>query len=747
MSNVSLIPYLEPGDGKFSLNIVSPDPPADSEKQTRYPFQLLNDADPFSRLFEARIVSGGEQSATRLFLLVQRDSYRYKPDEIWSLTNPDLDGYWQQTFSAVSSGNNLQNRFFPLKETAFPEGGLLPFRSLFYCTHKKLFFHPPCPSCGTPLELCENDQLLSLKGLTPYGSTLKRYLFCPSCQQEGSDVYTYIREDTDPPIVKDCYGLLRSWRDIAAGRIPSRNFPCANCPEQTACYGETAFCTGRIIPFNFFPSYILAFRAGSMSAVDFLPLISGAAVDEIVPPLIEKKQHGRLTALLEWRQTHGNGDLFLYNGKPEQFLEILYLKLSFLGDISRIVLAPDTAPMPLDIFAVIDCLWVNLPHHNSLLPGLWHYKTELFAVGPCKTDAGTLTASHPSQARYCLGIIWFFALLRNRRQSVHEIKKSLEQILRQPAETVSVSELSISAPKNIFWDPDTRKSEEIPAEWRLIWAQAISLGEHLFRGNSLEKAGDENSNFFSDIERIRGEIRQLLFYKERGQDATFYQRRVKDAAVSQQGETEAAVPPKNVDTEIHRILSRILKRWQSDEKPPTPLPQTEEETLTQTVVLSGNSDTGFSETIVTTAEQTGLSKPAEETLAETVILKADTAPPKMSDTLQNRYTPGETSTADENAEEELQETVILKKGANPQGMPETVRNVPAPGGDNTTDMGIEETLQETVILKRNVTPPKIPEPVQNTYTPGETNGADENNSMPETLILKPSYTKDKHKNS
>ena len=638
ISKVSLIPYLEPGDGKFHLNIVSPHPTDDGEEYSRYPFQILSDAEPFSRLFKAQLVSGGRQSFSSLFLLVQRDIYRHKPDEIWPLGNPDLDHYWQHTFSYISTKDNLQNRFFPLKDTTSPEGKLVPFQSLFYCSFKERFFHPPCPTCGKLLELCENDELLSSKGLMAYSTTLKRYLFCPSCPQDNTDVYTHNREDTDPLIVRDLHELVRSWRSIVTGRIESQIFPCTDCPEQNACFGKTDLSNTRIIPFTFYPSYILAFEASSMSAIDFLPLISGAAMDEIIPPLKENKQYGRLSCLLEWQQIHGRGDLFLFSGKAEQFLEILYLKLSFLSDVARIILSPGAVPIPLDISTAIDSLWVNLSNHNSLLPGFWNFKINLFTVGSRGTDADSLPPSHPSQTCYCLGIIWFFALLRNKAQSVQIMKEALKQILKHPAESILASELPELAPENVFWNPDARRPDDISREWRILWEHTVSLGKHLLQGKYTEKADNSENKFFTDLEKIRQEIKQLLFYSEK--------------------ETVTNFSKQTADAEIHRILSHILEQRQSNTDPPSPPLQSKEETLTETVILSINASTGLPKGVETTAETSMPSRSTEEELQETVILKTNAAPSIISETIPSTHPPGATTATDE--KDDMPETLILK---------------------------------------------------------------------------------------
>jgi hypothetical protein len=158
--------------------------------------------------------------------------------------------------------------------------------------------------------------------------------------------------------------------------------PCIDCPEQIACFGETALAGTRIVPFLFYPSPVLVFDAANVNAADFLAMISGAGVDDIIPGLKESNHFGRIDRLLAWRRAHKGGERYFFPETTTLFLEILYLKLTFLGEVSGILLSPNGAPVPIDIFTSLDALWVTLPNQNGLLPCFWNFKTNLFAVGP-----------------------------------------------------------------------------------------------------------------------------------------------------------------------------------------------------------------------------------------------------------------------------------------------------------------------------------------------------------------------------
>ena len=97
-----------------------------------------------------------------------------------------------------------------IKEQIDETGGVVPFRSLFYCSHIDRFFHPPCPHCGRVLVLCSDDAQLNAKGLPSYSQSLKRYLWCPMCggDTKNAEFYTYKRGRGDPTWVKDRRGLI-----------------------------------------------------------------------------------------------------------------------------------------------------------------------------------------------------------------------------------------------------------------------------------------------------------------------------------------------------------------------------------------------------------------------------------------------------------------------------------------------------------------------------------------------------------
>lgn len=136
-------------------------------------------------------------------------------------------------------------------------------------------------------------------------------------------------------------------------------------------------------------------------------------------------------------------------------------------------------------------------------------------------------------------------------------------------------------------------------------------------------------SFLEELEDIQREIKEKLFF-------------------------EKTIPPQArpddaPDAEIHRILSRISGKWQLNRKSPPVIHDREEETLTQTVMISRNTD----------PSPVKQPKPAfEEEIQETVILKQNaTVPRHPSAGLPQSFR----NTADmDKDEDDLAKTLIIK---------------------------------------------------------------------------------------
>lgn len=177
----SLIPYLKPVDGRLYLKLSKDPNGRASQKMPGFPFFIVSDTDPLSLIVEAKVLSDARTNIKSVFLLTQKDEYHVVKDEIYPITNHDIDRAWQTLFAFLKDRNENDKVFF-FKDQLGDNGMLLPWSPLFFCQHRKEFFHPPCPECGFPLEMAGDDVLLSDLGLQPYSSSLKR---CSASKESG----------------------------------------------------------------------------------------------------------------------------------------------------------------------------------------------------------------------------------------------------------------------------------------------------------------------------------------------------------------------------------------------------------------------------------------------------------------------------------------------------------------------------------------------------------------------------------
>ena len=291
----SFVPYIrEEGPFLLRISLQVEDDPRLLERHP-FPFMVLFDQSPLARLIEGVVVSDLGQEVRDVFLWVQRDNYR-----IFRLppfvNNAAIDRTWREQFSVLlkAQGQSPWPTFLPLKAQLGPDGGLLPFAPLWFCKRVKSYFPAVCPKCGEPLEECRDDALLSAEGLSPYSSSLRRYLYCPRCYPSGNrEFYCYGREKDDPPSVKDRLSLLKAMGElIDEGR--GQEIPCSRCPEKGECYGEEGRVQQRVVPFSFYPFYLFVFHGAGARLEDMIELLDGASPEEVMQRLKERRAFGPL---------------------------------------------------------------------------------------------------------------------------------------------------------------------------------------------------------------------------------------------------------------------------------------------------------------------------------------------------------------------------------------------------------------------------------------------------------------------
>lgn len=718
----SLRPYLEPHGAKFRLefSLISQDRSVDGKAP--FPFLVINESDPLGRLIEARFVTDAGSKIKRVFVLLQKDEYLLPRDELWPVSNQDVDECWQRAFSSYS-GKAKDGSVVVLSDQIEKDGRLSPLQSLFYCNQERIFFHPQCPTCGSPLQQCYDDHLLTGVGLQPYSTSLKRYLYCPSCFDlvGESDFFIHALESSDPPILKDRWDLVKEFGQLTEGKKHMDQFPCAKCPNHQECYGADGLALSRIVPVSFYSFHMLIFEAMSVNAPDFLSLISGASLEELEAHLAEKQEPGRISCLKTLERDDPVKAPFIFGADERYFLEVLYLKLSFLGELAQTVFSGlDTYRHP-DLGLSLNRIWVKLSDQSGLLPFFWNFRVRLVDVGGSAVKMPYVSQSPPYYGIYFLGLVWFYTLLVNKKQGVSEVYMALEQGLEKMAshDDASVETLPESGwngsclPENIFWNPESRMGKTLGEDWLQLWEKSVGLGWSLLNASLRGDPKWSIDEFRQEMESLREEVKAALFQQGPVTVGHAGPKLRQALAVDQQEHA-----PDN--EAIHDILVNITERWRAEidaERHEIVKDKVEiKDELEKTVIFStiageepdqavdGSQDeTEVLETVILSAKDfrqdvSAPPQPEEEPMPETVIIsssemtkEAPPAPPEK-DVLAPAFP----------KEEALPETVIIspsEKAEHPARTPETPQSgrVDVPGKDDTAlkkEQGVSEVSKK-----------------------------------------------------
>lgn len=717
----SLRPYLEPRGAKFHLefSLISQDRSVDGKAP--FPFLVINESDPLGRLIEARFVTDAGSKIKRVFVLLQKDEYLLPRDELWPVNNQDVDECWQRAFSSYS-GKAKDGSVVVLSDQIEKDGRLSPFQSLFYCNQERIFFHPQCPTCGSPLQQCYDDHLLTSLGLQPYLTSLKRYLYCPSCFDlvGESDFFIHALESSDPPILKDRWDLVKEFAQLTEGKKHMDQFPCAKCPNHQECYGADGLALSRIVPVSFYPFHILIFEAMSVNAPDFLSLISGASFEELEAHLAEKQEPGRISCLKSLERDDPVKAPFIFGADQRYFLEVLYLKLSFLGELAQTVFSGlDTYRHP-DLGLSLNRIWVKLSDQSGLLPFFWNFRVRLIDVGGSAVKAPFVPQSPPSYGIHFLGLVWFYTLLVNKKQGVSEVYMALEQGLEKMAsrDDASVETLPESGwngsclPENIFWNPESRMGKTLGEDWLQLWEKSLGLGWSLLNASLRGDSKWSIDEFRQGLESLREEVKASLFWQGPVTVGHAEPKLRQALAVDQQEHA-----PDN--EAIHDILVNITERWRADldveqheiVKDKVEIKDGLEKTVIFSTIAGGGADqavdgsqdeTEVLETVILSAKDfrqdvSAPPQPEEEPMPETVIIsssemtkEAPPAPPEK-DVLAPAFP----------KEEALPETVIIspsEKAEHPARTPGTPQSgrIDVPGKDTALkkEQGVSEVSKK-----------------------------------------------------
>jgi hypothetical protein len=680
MDAPSLWTYLNPNPNNLSLKIsLAPQDSSTLEKPS-FPFLTLTDSDPIARLLDAKFITPAGNEVKKVFLLVQRDQYLLAQDDLWPLNNQDIDSSWQKAFSFQTA--KKEDGTFIVLHPFNQKEDLLPWQPLFYCKAKKIYFRPLCPQCGLELNLCKDDTVLIRTGLPPYSTSLKRYLFCPSCVSGGkSDFYAYAVDQFDPPALKDRFNLIKEFGRLDKNRQSADLFPCWDCPDHADCFGPNSLALSRIVPFSFYPFFMFIFEAMSLNAKEFLPLLGGATFEEIQNRLQSGRELGRIGCLKSLQQDSLPRAVNLFDGNDRYFLEVFYLKLSFLNEVLRSLFSDGGFGGNPQLRFSIDRIWVKLSPGGNFLPPLWNFKIQLMDIHRNFEGNPAFPKLPQADGLYFLGQLWFYAFLVNKKQNISEIYFALNKIMEQdfPTGTVSLAETSpVFSPENIFWNPEGREVRKI---YRPLWEKALGLGFSLLQFSLKQNASWSPSVFSQQMEALREEVKENLFREGPAPE-------------------EKEILP--VHPAISIILEEVLRKWQREEVEPA-----REESM-ETIILAPE------DSPKKTSSSSPLDLPIKEETPETVMISSRTNVPEPSPMHPQEKREDDTPEtvmifpSQMKAKEEPPETIIVSPSKAPQGAERITTTilpkdsnaqagkVPAP--EAAPEEPPEEDLSATVIL-------------------------------------------------
>ncbi len=691
----SLYPYLESGGERFCLKLSMDSLANLSKEKALFPFSIIDNSQSLARTIKAQFITDAGSKIKEVFVLLQHDEYLFSKDGLWPFSNQQIDECWQRAFSLYSD-KAQEHDLVTLSDQINEKGQLVPFQPLFFCNKKEAFFHPQCPTCGAFLYQCYDDNLLNSLGLQPYSSSLKRYLFCTTCMElvGQSDFYVSELDGTDPDTVKDRWDLVREFGGLSDQKDPSGDFPCLGCPDYQQCYGPEGPAASRIVPVCFYPFYMFIFGAMSVNAPDFLALVSGASFLELESRVSQKKDFGRISharELLAPVSPVSFGPCFLFDNDERYFLEVLYLKLSFLGDLFRDLSCwLDVFKSP-DLGLSLDRVWVRFADQSGLLPFMWNFKVRLIDIGGGIIDNSTIPKLPPTYGLHFMGLVWFYALLVNGKQDVSIVYKALSQALEGKSSISSengdnddTKECSLDGAflaENIFWNPEQWQGTSFPEDWMRLWKSSIDMGWS-FLIASMKGETWSNDEFWSKWHALRKEVKDCLFGQLIAGEDNVKVAKVITEITSDEKESEV---DSEVDNEaISQILLNISAKWRKGFEVEKDVKATgrdevnkkDEDELEKTVAISAETirwqDQGEEEALVDD----------EDEFHETVILSSADFKDDLKDNTPMTPTGGE---------ESMDETVVLS------GLGSTkTSDVPAAVSDEQDD-----ALDETVIIRPN----------------------------------------------
>lgn len=699
----------------------------------------LEQAGPLADLMEAAIALDEQRPMADLFLLFQADIPRIGGGELEGLTNGDIEARWQEALSkADQPAVNLcrQNQ----------QGQWQACQPLFACSHRSLFFHPPCPKCGGDLTLCRDDQFLAQAGLPAYSTSLNRYLYCNQCGRTDPVFYIKNRSGEPQAGIVESKDLIEQFSQLLARSDAAEKLPCIGCEDAGHCYGPENLVFERLAAVRFYPFYLLSQPAKTINALDFIALLAGADANRLDDELGAQAKTMRRKGLRRTQVALAGSSGFLFAGDPRHFAELLYLKLTFLRSLMDLYVAQ---PGPLTQVAremSLDGVWVQLPEKSHHLPLFWNF-------GLCCVDRVGVPAGPSSgdtldrvQMRLFLGRSWFYVLLANDRQPFSEVLNALGRFTAEPEKKDELLGEALFDPQHLFHGPSM---PSIEGHWLPFWRRAVELGLAFFQADADQGQAGPVGDLAQDLDQLCGDLHQALFSLPAGaiQEAPLESSQTLVQPMERPTDEMAG---QSADQSIKAILETILAKWpQASDLPETgsakrpPEIQVDEDgDVEETVILTDTAAFGGA------ADQSA--SPAAADLDKTIVLQPSGDSPAKASSLSQAIektvlvTPGQDRGQ---ADQGLEKTVILgQPGPPPQGddLEKTVHISPEarqqPGGSQPPPVPPTQTrddeLEQTIIqASGSKEPPGAP-----SVRPRSPDGNGEDD-LDATVIIDPSNQK------
>ena len=645
----SLIKYLETDDSGIALHIPFS---AWGGSVSHLPASTLG---AYSKIVDGVIRADSGDGIRKVLLIMQPDRYEPADSLLPEPTNVVVDDAWQKAMVFHQRRPGAVDAIH-LGGHDGVEDAVQPYEPLFFCRQQDRWFHPVCPECGLPLTLCRDDNLLEQNDLPAYTNSLARYLTCHHCLVDGKPAQFYCLEKRpdDPSCVFDLNGLLDAWKGLANRDSDGAGWPCFACVEAERCYGNTEDAKLNIHPFAFYPFHLRITAAPDCNGETFIRMLGG---DPSAVAVGSDQPDGRPT-----------GSAFLFEDVQRRFFEILFLKLTFLSQISRQFMAESDADAP-KIALALDGIGVDLVPVGIGLPKTWSFNTRIIdAVGSFRDAPFAPRQSRTSRFAF-LGALWFRTLIVNQHQSAAKVFAHVGE-LTDPAEGTSalnsgVQALGLSDPifgaDQIFWRP---QKAGLAGEGLTLWQTALHLGIELV------KAGlDRHSDILADPKAFIEELDDL---RHRSKDLLF--------ATSIPADQRARAP---VDSDrdaagrrLHAVLGTILEKWQREAEeaarlriPSAPPPVDSPTTF----------DTELEQTIAFQSPERPAAEPSDQIHAR---VGTSGPPPPSTD-------------APPSWNDDIEETVVLNSastGRLPEDSVSPAIGSPAPSFSNFSDMDDEATV-------------------------------------------------------